>query len=76
MERERFGDLVTQVLRNLKEYMQINLDNMEGVLDLAKYPYWDDLVNATSPSISPEQDSSARAKNPHEGGTSTVMGVR
>ena len=49
---------------------------MEGVLDLAKYPYGDDLVNATSPSISMEEASPVHTEKPLEGGTSTVEGVR
>ena len=35
MERESFGDLVIQVLSNLREDMQRNLKDMEGVLDMA-----------------------------------------
>ena len=67
MDWESFGDLIIQVLSNLREDMQRNLEDMEGVLDLEKAFYRGISVSVASPSVSLEQASPTRDENPPKG---------
>lgn len=51
MEREGFGDLVMQVLKNMKEDMLRNLVDVEGVMDLAKAPFGRRMAQEEYPSM-------------------------
>lgn len=66
MGREKFGDLVSQVMSNLKEDLFRSLVDMEGVLNLVKALFCCHLVNVDSPPMVPTQPSSARVENSPE----------